>query len=192
MPTTLPNLLTLSRIGLIPVFVGLLYVEAPWGPWAAAAVFVAAAITDYLDGYLARTRAMGSAFGALLDPIADKMLVAAALLALAVFGRLDGLLLLPALVILLREILITGLREFLAGRGIGSLPVSGLAKWKTMVQLAALSLLIVGEATPPDMPVTVVGAAALWAAAALTVITGVEYVRAGLRHMARPGDDRPG
>ena len=149
MLNSLPNLLTILRIVCIPVLMALFYVQAPWAPWAACGVFVAAAITDYFDGWLARRLQQVSAFGRLLDPIADKMLVAATLLLVIGFGRLGTISLIPAVVILLREFLISGLREFLAGREVGGgLAVSGLAKWKTTVQMVALALLIVGDAAP--------------------------------------------
>lgn len=186
MLTSLPNLLTLSRIALIPVLLALFFVNAPWAPWAACVVFSAAAVTDYLDGWVARQRAETSAFGRLMDPIADKMLVAAALFALVAFDRVQGVSILPAIVILLREMLISGLREFLAGQNGPGLPVSRLAKWKTGVQMAAIGVLIVGPAGPSMLPVTEFGVAGLWLAAALTVATGWSYVRAGIRQIAGP------
>ncbi|HET8728878.1 MAG TPA: CDP-diacylglycerol--glycerol-3-phosphate 3-phosphatidyltransferase [Alphaproteobacteria bacterium] len=178
---SLPNLLTLSRILAIPVLVGLFFVEAPWAPWAACLIFTAASITDYFDGYLARRMAIISTLGRLLDPIADKMLVAATLLSLVAFDRINGLAVIPALVILLREILISGLREFLAGMEAKGLPVSPLAKWKTGVQMTSLGILIVGDAGPEALPLVEIGAIGIWIAAALTAITGWAYVREGVR-----------
>lgn len=177
---TLPNLLTLARIAAIPVVVLLLGRAEPWAAWAALAVYSAACITDWLDGYLARLRGQLSRFGRVLDPIADKLLVAACLLVLVAERRITGVVVLAALVILLREILVSGLREFLAEISVG-LPVSRLAKWKTGIQMIALGVLIVGPVAPP--PVQVLGEAGLWLAALLTLMTGYDYLRAGLAHM---------
>jgi cardiolipin synthase len=182
MLTGLPNLLTLCRIGVIPILVGLFYVEGDGARWLACLLFSAAGVTDFFDGYLARTRAQVSAFGRFLDPIADKLLVSAAILMLVATGRISGLLVLPALVILCREILVSGLREFLAGLNVG-LPVSRLGKWKTLLQMLALGFLILGDAGPATVPVATIGAAGLWVAALLTFVTGYDYLREGLRHM---------
>src|SRR5262249_28883647 len=124
-----------------------------------------------------------SAFGRFLDPIADKLLVAAVILMLVASGRVTGLVVLPALIILCREILVSGLREFLAGLNVG-VPVSRLAKYKTMLQMVALGFLIVGDAGPRGLPVVEIGAAGLWVAAILTLATGFDYLQPGLRHMA--------
>jgi len=182
MVTSLPNLLTLSRIAAIPVLVLLLYLNEPWLRWLACALYLVACVTDYLDGYLARHRAEVSALGRFLDPIADKLLVAAVLLMLVAMGAVTGLVVLPALVILCREILVSGLREYLAELKV-PLPVSGLAKWKTAIQMIALGVLIVGEAGPAALPVQLIGEIGLWAAALLTLITGYDYLHRGLKHM---------
>lgn len=190
--TNLPNMLTLSRIACIPVIVALFFVPEDWAAWLACAVFTVAAMTDYLDGYLARQRAEVSLFGKLLDPIADKMLVAAVLLLLVGFGQLSGLSIIPALIILMREILVSGMREFLAGFGSKGLPVTFLAKWKTVVQMVALGFLIVGDAGPAFLPVTLIGVLGLWAASVLTLITGWQYVREGLGQIVRaPKGQKP-
>jgi cardiolipin synthase len=181
MPTTLPNLLTLSRIACIPLLVALMFLREPWAMWTACAVFVAAALTDYLDGWLARQRSEVSVFGKLLDPIADKMLVAATLFALLAVDHLGGISIIPALVILMREILIAGVREYLAALKARSLPVTALAKWKTAVQMVALGTLIIGDAGPAFIPVTAIGLALIWVAALLTVVTGWEYVREAMK-----------
>ena len=186
MPTDLPNLLTLSRIAAIPLLVLLAALRTPWGDVAACAVFSAAAITDYFDGKIARERKLISAFGRMLDPIADKLLVGAALMLLAGLGRLTGWGLLPAIVILLREILVSGLREFLAELRVG-LPVTKLAKWKTGMQMGALGTLLAGDTAARVLglgflPVSGIGEAMLWVAAVLTMVTGWDYLRAGLRH----------
>ena len=184
----LPNALTGLRIGLIPVLTALFYIEAWWAPWAACAAFVLAAVTDWFDGYFARRLDRESAFGKLLDPIADKMLVAATLFLLVAFERLEGWSILPGLVILLREFLVSGMREYLAGLHAGSvLQVSSLAKWKTAVQMVALALLIVGDAAPAGLPVHEIGIAAFWIAGVLTAVTGWDYVAKGVRVIATAG-----
>jgi cardiolipin synthase len=132
----------------------------------------------------ARTRAQVSAFGRFLDPIADKLLVAAIILMLVAFDRIAGLVVLPALIILCREILVSGLREFLAGLNVG-LPVSRLSKLKTLLQLVALGFLIVGDAGPAAISITLIGEVGLLVAALLTLVTGYDYLVTGLRHMAR-------
>ena len=186
---TLPNTLTLSRVAVIPLFVGLFFLETATGQWIAWGVFTFAAITDFFDGYLARARGQLSAFGTFLDPVADKILVASALLMMVGFGQIDGLAILPAVIILCREILVSGLREYLAGVLVG-LPVSKLAKWKTTIQMVAIGILIVGDAAHPTLsetiPVREIGEAGLWAAAIITLISGYDYIRSGLRHMDTP------
>lgn len=188
MPTDLPNLLTLSRIGAIPVLVLLVALHSPWTDVAAAIVFTAAGITDYFDGKLARERQQQSDFGRMLDPIADKLLVGAALMVLARFSPLPGYGIFPGIVIMLREILVSGLREYLAGIRF-SLPVTRLAKWKTGAQMGALGLLLWGDAGAHVMGlgflhVAALGTVLLWLAAVLTLITGWDYITAGLRHAA--------
>ncbi len=182
MVVNLPNILTLSRIAAIPVLVALFYVEGDGARWAACLLFIAACVTDYFDGYLARAYDQISPFGRFLDPIADKLLVAALILMLVAFGRIAGLLVLPALIILCREILVSGLREFLAGLNVG-VPVSRLAKYKTTLQMVALGFLIVGDGVLPSWPISLIGEIGLWIAAALTLLTGYDYLKAGLKHM---------
>jgi cardiolipin synthase len=186
-PSDLPNLLTLSRIAAIPLIVGLCLMRWPAADLAACAVFTAAALTDWLDGHLARRRRSTSEFGRMLDPIADKLLVGAVLMLLAGLGRLSDIGLIAAVVIMLREILVSGLREFLAGLSQG-LPVSRLAKWKTGVQMTALGMLVAGDASARllglgFLPVGLLGEALLTLAAALTLITGWDYLVASLRHV---------
>jgi cardiolipin synthase len=190
MLTDLPNVLTLSRIGAIPLLVVLAAWGSPAADWAACIVFSAAAVTDYLDGHFARSRAQLSDFGRMMDPIADKLLVAATIIMLVGEHRLSRFGLFPALVILLREILVSGLREFLAGRRL-SLPVSRLAKWKTGVQMGALGTLLAGNAAARMvhlgfLPVSAIGEVMLWVAAGLTLLTGWDYLTAGLRQAAGP------
>lgn len=182
MLTSLPNLLTLSRIVVIPLVILTFYVEGGWTQWVACALFVLAAITDWFDGWLARSWNQVSAFGRFLDPIADKLLVAAVLFMLVAFDRVSAWSELPALVILLREILVSGLREFLAEIRVG-MPVTRLAKWKTAFQMVALALLLLGKAGPAMVPVQEIGEGFLWVAAVLTLITGWDYLRAGLKHL---------
>ncbi len=179
---TLPNLLTLGRIAVIPLLVALFYIRDPAAPFAACAVFLLAAVTDWLDGAIARARRQQSAFGRFLDPIADKLLVAAALLMMVGFGQIAGWAILPALVILCREIMVSGLREFLAELRV-TLPVTQLAKWKTTLQMAAIAVLLVGDAAPAALHLRTIGEIGLWSAAALTLFTGYDYLRAGLGHM---------
>jgi len=193
MMTDLPNILTLSRIAAIPVLVLLVAVGAPITDVLASVLFGIAAITDYLDGRLAREMLQLSDFGRMLDPIADKLLIGATLMALVGFGHLPGWGIYPAIVIMLREILVSGLREYLAEIRIG-LPVTRLAKWKTGVQMVALGLLLLGGAGAHLihlgwLPMAWIGGTLLWLAAVLTLITGWDYLIAGLRHVNAP---RPG
>jgi cardiolipin synthase len=185
MASNLPNLLTLSRILAIGLIVGLLLLDPPLGSWLALAAYTYACVTDFFDGYLARALHQQSALGRFLDPIADKLLVSAVLLMLVANDRIVGPAVLPAMVILCREILVSGLREFLAGLRV-SVPVSQLAKWKTTLQMIALGFLIVGDVGPDFGPVSTseIGICGLWIAAALTLITGYDYLRVGLRHMS--------
>jgi cardiolipin synthase len=194
MVTSLPNLLTLSRIAAIPALVALAWPRLPATDLAAALVFGLAAATDWLDGYLARARNESSRFGRMLDPIADKLLVGATLMLLAGLGHMSQWGLLPAVVIMLREILVSGLREFLAGLAVG-MPVTRLAKWKTGAQMLALGLLLAGDASAAllglgAVPLTLVGEALLWLAAGLTLMTGWDYLRAALGH-AMAEEPRP-
>ena len=177
-----PNLLTAARIVAIPAMIAAFYIPGDFGKWATCAIFTVAAITDYFDGYLARSWSMQSRLGRMLDPIADKLLVGAAILMLVHFDRSP---ILPALVILCREILVSGLREFLAEVRVG-LPVSRLAKWKTSVQMAAIAFLLAGSAAPWWLFADQVGWYGLWLAAGLTLITGLDYLVVGLRHSTAP------
>jgi cardiolipin synthase len=185
---SLPNILTYARIAAVPVVVACMY----WSNilqgglslrWVALAVFTAAGITDFFDGYLARIWGQQSSLGRMLDPIADKLLVASCLLMLAAEDTIHGWALLAAVVILCREILVSGLREFLAELRV-SIPVSQLAKYKTMVQLIAVGFLIAGEAGDQVLPMTTnIGITLLWISAIITIYTGWDYLRAGLRHV---------
>ena len=183
-----PNLLTGARILAIPAMIGAFYIPGDFGKWATCAIFTIAAITDYFDGYLARSLSMQSRLGRMLDPIADKLLVGAAILMLVHFDRSP---ILPALVILCREILVSGLREFLAEVRV-SLPVSRLAKWKTGVQMTAIAFLLAGSAAPWWLFADEVGWYGLWLAAGLTLITGFDYLVVGLRHSTTPPAEAKG
>jgi cardiolipin synthase len=189
MPHNLANLLTLSRIAAIPLVVALLYVPGQFGAYGACAIYAAACITDWLDGHVARRWGQPSEFGRFLDPIADKLLVAATLLVLVAQQRIADLWVLAALIILCRELLVSGLREFLAGLRV-RVPVSRLAKWKTGVQMVALGFLIVGDMGPPELAPRLVGEIGLTIAAIITLFTGYDYLRAGLTHMDVAPDTR--
>jgi cardiolipin synthase len=184
----LPNLLTYARIAAVPVVVGCLYFQALleyglWLRWVALVIFIAAGITDWLDGYLARSWGQQSSFGRMLDPIADKLLVSSCLLMLAVDETIKGPAVLAAIIILCREILVSGLREYLAELRV-TVQVTWLAKWKTFLQLLAVGFLIAGEAGDRILPITtLIGIGLLWFSAILTLYTGWDYFRAGLRHL---------
>ncbi len=184
---SLPNLLTLFRIFAVPILVALLW-DPEWelGWLLGFGLYCLMGITDYFDGYLARAQGTVSKMGVFLDPIADKIMVAAVILMLVGTrhdaAAISGIHLIPALVILLREITVSGLREFLAGSQI-SVPVSKLAKWKTTFQLVALGALILAGGLPAQLWINYVGIVSLWIAAALTGITGWDYLRVGIKHM---------
>ncbi|MBP5856663.1 CDP-diacylglycerol--glycerol-3-phosphate 3-phosphatidyltransferase [Marivibrio halodurans] len=179
----LPNLLTLFRIAVIvPIVALFFFFEADWARWTAFGLYALACITDFFDGYVARQMNLVSPLGRFLDPIADKLLIAAIILLLVAVGGLSGAIVVPGLIILLREITVSGLREFLAGVRVG-VPVSNLAKWKTTIQMLAFGFLLVGPASPAIIPSQLIGEVLVWLAAALTLVTAVDYLRAGLRHM---------
>jgi cardiolipin synthase len=201
---SLPNLLTYSRIAAIPVVVACMYWQSIlqgglWLRWVALVIFIAAGITDFFDGYLARTWDQQSKLGRMLDPIADKLLVASCLLMLAADETIKGWSLFAAIIILCREILVSGLREYLAELRV-SVPVTQLAKWKTTIQLVAIGFLLCGEAGDTVLSPSVlawrwksgedliplansVGLVLLWISALITLYTGWDYFRAGMRHL---------
>ena len=170
------------RVITIPILVVTFYYDSVMMRWVACFVFGVAGVSDFFDGWLARRWQQVSSFGRFLDPVADKLLVASVLMMLVAFQRVDGWNVLPALVILCREILVSGLREFLASLKV-TLPVTRLAKWKTGVQMVALPVLIVGSAAPVWLPAEKIGVILLWAAAVLTGITGWSYLTASLHHL---------
>ena len=184
----LPNLLTLSRILAVPLLVALLWPAEQGHEWrigylAAFVLYCLMGITDYFDGYLARAQGTVSKLGVFLDPIADKIMVAAVILILCSTSDIEGPHIVAALIILLREIAVSGLREFLAGLRV-SVPVSRLAKWKTALQLISFGALILAGGLPYWPFVKIVGLATLWGAALMTAITGWDYLRVGLKHMS--------
>jgi cardiolipin synthase len=187
-PLTLPNMLTYGRIAAVPAVVACMYWQdilqgGLWLRWLALAIFIAAGITDFLDGYFARARAQYSKFGRMLDPIADKLLISSILLMLAADGTIRGWSLWAAIVILCREILVSGLREFLGTLAV-SVPVTRLAKWKTVVQMVAIGFLLAGSAGDKIWPYTTLfGLSLLWIAAVFTLYTGYDYLRAAVHHV---------
>ncbi len=184
----IPNLLTYGRILAIPVIVLCFFIEgrlqsSDFARWTALGLFVVASITDYLDGYLARIWNQTSNIGRMLDPIADKLLIASVLLLVAADGTIAGWSIWAAIIILCREILVSGLREYLAALKV-SVPVTQIAKWKTAAQMFAIAFLLAGPAGDKFIPYTTeMGIGLLWVAAVLTIYTGYDYFRAGLKHM---------
>ena len=180
---SLPNVLTYARILAVPALVACLFLlKGDLARWGAFTLFVAAALTDWLDGYLARVWEQQSALGGMLDPIADKLIVGAALMMLVHDNTITGWSIWAAIIILCREILVSGLREFLAELNV-KVSVTQLAKWKTTVQMVALAVLLAGPAAEKLWPgVTVAGLILLWLAAVLTLWTGYDYLKAGIRH----------
>lgn len=180
---SLPNILTYGRIAAVPAVVAVLYfVPGDTGRWAAFALFAAAGVTDWLDGYLARAWEQQSALGRMLDPIADKLLVGAVLMMLVFDRTIAGPAIFAAVIILVREILVSGLREFLAELNVKIL-VSRLAKWKTTVQIVALGTLLAGPAAERTLHlpgIVTIGLTLLWVAAVLTLWTGFDYIKAAV------------
>jgi len=181
MKFNIANFLTIARIIVIPIIVICIYLKSPFYGWVAFVLFCIASITDYFDGYIARIRNEITNFGTFLDPIADKLLVAAVILILTSKGIIADWETIPALIILLREIAVSGLREYLAGIKI-SVPVSRIAKLKTSIQLIALALLILSESQISLLPIVFIGKIALWSAGILTLYTGFDYLKSGIKH----------
>lgn len=191
----LPNILTISRILLLPVLIGLFFLDGKTAAWAALWIYIFCAVTDFFDGYLARKFGSTSSFGTFLDPISDKIMVVSVLMALAAFDRLDGIWIVLAIIILSREFMVSGLREFLGPQNV-KVPVSKLAKWKTGLQMTALGFLVIGDYGDKTMQAVfgfmtggnVIGALLtgqilLALAAIITVITGWGYLKAGWKHI---------
>jgi len=184
----LPNLLTYGRIAAVPALVACFFLSGDIANWLAFAIFIFAAVTDFLDGYLARAWAQQSSLGRMLDPIADKLLVAAALIMLAANQTIAGWSLWAGVIILSREILVSGLREYLAELDV-SVPVTRLSKYKTTLQMIAIGFLLAGPAGDKLFgATTAIGLTLLWISALLTLYTGYDYLRAGLRHAIEDGD----
>ena len=181
--TNLPNLLTYGRILAIPALVSCFFFDGDGARWIALAIFIAACVTDFLDGYLARIMSLQTSLGRMLDPIADKLLVAACLLMLTKAGTITGYSIWAAVIILSREILVSGLREFLAELQV-SVPVSQVAKMKTTIQMIAIGFLLAGTAGDKVFAYTTdIGITGLWIAALVTLYTGYDYFRAGIVHL---------
>lgn len=179
----LPNILTVGRLMTLPVLVILMMINTSWSAWAGLTIYTLGCITDWLDGYIARKYQVESPFGKFLDPIADKIFIAAVLITLIANGNLSGWGVIPVILIMSREFLISGLREFFGPKNI-QVPVSKLAKWKTGIQMFALGFLIVGDYGNPVFPITwETGYVLLIAATILTVITGWNYMKEGLKHL---------
>jgi cardiolipin synthase len=180
----LPNILTYGRIAAAPLVGLTYYIPNDWGPWIAFLLFGAASVTDYVDGYLARAWQQQSALGRMLDPIADKLLVAVSILILVADGILAGWSIWAAIIVLMREIFVSGLREFLAELRV-SVPVTRLAKWKTAMQLVAIAALLIAPALQGARSGVIIniGLGFFWAAAIVTLYTGYDYFRAGLKHL---------
>jgi len=186
MKIKIPNYLTIGRIIIVPIFVFTYYLPGFYGDVIPFALFVLASFTDFLDGLLARMYKEESKLGELLDPIADKIIVATALILLVMDGTVKNYEVIAAIIILTREILISGLREFLA-KGKINLPVSNLAKAKTFLQMFAISALLTGETGNKilnfqDYNAQTIGIILLWLSAFLTLYTGYEYLRKGIDH----------
>lgn len=179
----LPNAMTIGRLMTLPLLVILMMIDSSWAAWSALALYTLGCITDYLDGYIARRYKLESNFGKFLDPVADKIFIATVLVSLIANGHLNDWGVIPVLLILCREFLISGLREFFGPKNI-QFPVSKLAKWKTGIQMFALGFLIMGEYGVPVLPLNVeIGYTLLIIATILTVITGWAYVKEGLKHL---------
>jgi len=184
----IPNILTYARIIAVPLIVVCFFVEgtlrgSDFARWSALAIFILASISDFFDGYLARLWDQSSNIGRMLDPIADKLLVASILLLLAADGTIAGWTIWAAIIILCREILVSGLREYLAALKV-SVPVTRIAKWKTTIQMIAIAFLLAGPSGDEVLPYTTqIGLTLLWIAALVTIYTGYDYFRAGLKHV---------
>ncbi len=177
------NTLTVTRILILIPFVGLFYIHAQWANWLAVLLYLYACFTDYVDGLVARKKNQESSFGRFLDPVADKILIVTTFIMLAGTGRLEGFSLIPAIIIIGREFIVSGLREFLSESNI-PMPVTSLAKWKTGLQMIALSFLLLDDAKDFIWGFHEVGIICLWAASILTVLTGYQYFKAGFKHMS--------
>lgn len=175
----LANILTIARLCLLPVIIVLIALPVAWAAWTCLALYAIAAFTDFLDGWVARRYNMITEWGKFMDPISDKIFVVIILLMLIVIDRIDGLWVLPVMIILVREFLVSGLREFLGPKDV-KLPVTSLAKWKTASQMLSLGFLIVAEYVPYGL---ITGLVLLSVSSVLTAITGYTYLREGFKHI---------
>ena len=186
MKLKIPNILTIGRIILVPIFIGTFYLPGAMGDWIPFFIFVLASFTDFLDGLLARLYKEESKLGELLDPVADKIIVGSALVLLVMNDTIKNYEVIAAIIIMIREILISGLREFLAKVQV-SMPVSKLAKFKTFIQMLSIAILLTGESgnnliNYNEYNANSIGIILLWLAAFLTIYTGYDYVRKGMYH----------
>ena len=186
MKLKIPNILTIGRIILVPIFIGTYYLPGAMGDWIPFFIFVLASFTDFLDGLLARLYKEESKLGELLDPVADKIVVASALILLVMDNTIEGYEVIAAIIIMIREIIISGLREFLAKAQI-AIPVTKLAKYKTFIQMLSIAILLTGESGNSlmsfgDYNAHSIGIVLLWLAAFLTIYTGYDYVRKKIHH----------
>ena len=186
MKLKIPNILTIGRIILVPIFIAAFYLPGSMGDWIPFFIFILASFTDFFDGLLARLYKEESKLGELLDPIADKIIVTSALFLLVMDGTIKEFEIIAAIIIMIREILISGLREFLAKVQV-TMPVSKLAKFKTFIQMFAIATLLTGESGNKiinfgDYNIHSIGIILLWVAAFLTIYTGYDYVRKGIDH----------
>ena len=175
----LANILTLTRLALLPLMIALFFMPWEWAAWTCLAFYIIGALTDWLDGWVARKYNQISEFGTFLDPISDKIFVVTILLMLVAVGRIEHIWVMNVVIIIVREFLVSGIREYLGPKGI-KVPVTPLAKWKTAMQMLATAILIVG---PYIWAGQTIGQLVLTGASALTVITGWEYLKIGLNHI---------
>ena len=186
MKLKIPNILTIGRIILVPIFIGTYFLPGAMGDWIPFVIFVLASFTDFLDGLLARLYKEESKLGELLDPIADKIIISSALVLLVMDNTIEGYEVIAAIIIMIREILISGLREFLAKVQI-TMPVTRLAKFKTFIQMFSIAILLTGESGNKilnfgDYDAQSIGIVLLWLAAFLTIYTGYDYVKKRIHH----------
>lgn len=177
----IPNILTIFRLLLLPPLVALFFLPFEWAAWTCLTLYMIGALTDFLDGWIARRFHMTSEFGAMMDPIADKIFVVTIMLMLVAVGRIEGLMVMAIVVIVVREFLVSGIREFLGPKKI-KMPVSRLAKWKTALQMLSLGFLIMA---PFSVLAKFAGGLLLLLAAVLTLITGWGYLKTGLDHIKK-------
>lgn len=186
----IPNMLTISRLAILPFMIILFLIPTPWAAWTVLGLYIPAAISDYFDGYFARLYKQESLVGVFMDPIADKLFVGAILFMLVATHRLDGIWAVPGLLIMMREIFIAGLREFLGTKQI-AMPVTRLAKWKTGVQMTAIGFLIMWPFVGPtwfSMTVEWIGKLGILTAMGLTLKTGFDYTLIAWPHLKQRND----